>query len=127
LMIIENATYLLDSRVRPEATALTEAGYQVSVICPGLINQRLHEQVEGVHIYRYPIVFMAGGTLGYFFEYGYALAATFVLSLYVLMRRGFDAIHAHNPPDIFVLIGAFYKRLFGKRFIFDQHDIAPEM
>jgi glycosyltransferase involved in cell wall biosynthesis len=126
-MIIENAMYLLDSRVRPEATALTAAGYEVSVICPGLINQRLYDHVDGVHIYRYPVVFIAGGTAGYFFEYGYALVATFVLSWYVLMRRGFDAIHAHNPPDIFVLIGAFYKKLFGKRFIFDQHDIAPEM
>jgi glycosyltransferase involved in cell wall biosynthesis len=126
LMLLENASYLLDSRVRPEATALVAAGYQVAVICPGLINQSLYDKVEGVHIYRYPIVFMAGGTVGYFFEYSYALAATFLLSLYVLMRRGFDAIHAHNPPDLFVLIAAFYK-LFGKRFIFDQHDLAPEM
>ncbi|MCC6456102.1 MAG: glycosyltransferase family 4 protein [Caldilineaceae bacterium] len=126
LMLLENAPYLLDSRVRPEATALVAAGYQVAVISPGLINQPLHELVEGVHLYRYPVVFMAGGAVGYFFEYGYALAATFVLSWYVLMRRGFDVIHAHNPPDLFVLIAAFYK-LFGKRFIFDQHDLAPEM
>jgi glycosyltransferase involved in cell wall biosynthesis len=69
---------------------------------------------------------MAKGAVGYFFEYGYALAASFIVSLYVLMRRGFDAIHAHNPPDLFVLIAAFYK-LLGKRFIFDQHDLTPEM
>jgi glycosyltransferase involved in cell wall biosynthesis len=125
-MLLENAPYLLDSRVRPEAIALVNAGYQVSVISPGLINQPLHEVVEGVHVYRYPVVFMAKGAVGYLFEYGYALVASFIISLYVLARRGFDAIHAHNPPDLFVLIAAFYK-LFGKRFIFDQHDLTPEM
>lgn len=126
LMLLENAPYLLDSRVRPEATSLVAAGYQVSVICPGPINQPLAETVEGVHIYRYPVLFMAGGAVGYLFEYGYALVATFILSWYVLLRRGFDLIHAHNPPDLFVLIAAVYK-LLGKQFIFDQHDLAPEM
>lgn len=125
-MLIENAPYLLDSRVRPEATSLAAAGYHVSVICPGLINQPLAETVDGVHVYRYPVLFMAGGAIGYLFEYAYALVATFVLSWYVLLRRGFDLIHAHNPPDLFVLIALVYK-LLGKRFIFDQHDLAPEM
>jgi glycosyltransferase involved in cell wall biosynthesis len=125
-MLLENAPYLMDSRVRPEAMALVAAGYQVAVICPGLITQPLHEVVDGVHIYRYPVVFMAKGAVGYLFEYGYALLASFIISLYVLFRRGFDAIHAHNPPDLFVLIAAFYK-LFGKRFIFDQHDLTPDM
>jgi len=125
-MLLENAPYLLDSRVRPEATALVASGYQVSVICPGHPAHAPHEVVEGVHIYRYPVVFMAGGAVGYFFEYGWALVATFILSWYVLVRRGFDVIHAHNPPDLFVLIAAFYK-LFGKRFIYDQHDLTPDM
>src|SRR5688572_5111868 len=98
LMLLENAPYLLDSRVRPEAIALVAAGYQVAVICPGLITQPPHEVVEGVHIYRYPVLFMAKGAVGYFFEYSYALVATFLISFYVLVRRGFDVIHAHNPP-----------------------------
>src|SRR5215203_5201847 len=125
-MLLENAPYLLDSRVRPEAIALVTAGYHVSVISPGLFTQPLYEYVEGVHVYRYPVLFMAKGAVGYLFEYGYALVMSFIISLYVLARRGFDVVHAHNPPDLFVLIGAFYK-LFGKRFIFDQHDLTPEM
>src|SRR5687768_7573921 len=100
-MLLENAPYLLDSRVRPEATALTDAGYQVSVICPGLITDPLAQTVDGIHIYRYPIFVQGGGALGYAFEYGYALFATFIISWYVLFRRGFDVIHAHNPPDLF--------------------------
>jgi glycosyltransferase involved in cell wall biosynthesis len=49
-----------------------------------------------------------------------------VLSLVALLREGFDVVHAHNPPDTFFPIGAWYK-LLGKRFVFDHHDLAPEM
>jgi glycosyltransferase involved in cell wall biosynthesis len=63
---------------------------------------------------------------GYVWEYGYCMVATFLLSLWVFARRGFDVVHAHNPPDTFVFIAAFYK-LFGKKFVFDHHDLSPEM
>ena len=33
--------------------------------------------------------------------------------------------HVGNPPDFFFPLAWFY-RLFGKRFIFDQHDLSPE-
>src|SRR5262249_22180088 len=45
----------------------------------------------------------------------------------VYWRGGFDAIHACNPPDLIFLIGAFYKYLFGKKFVFDHHDLNPEL
>jgi glycosyltransferase involved in cell wall biosynthesis len=48
-----------------------------------------------------------------------------ILSIWVAIRRGVDVIHAANPPDTLFAIGAFF-RLFGKRFVFDQHDLAPE-
>src|SRR4029078_11087921 len=54
------------------------------------------------------------------------MVATFVVSLIVFARHGFDVIHANNPPDLFVLVAAFYK-LFGVRFVFDHHDLSPEM
>jgi glycosyltransferase involved in cell wall biosynthesis len=69
---------------------------------------------------------MANSFLGYFIEYGYAVTMIAVLTLWVAVRRGFDVIHAHNPPDFLVVIGGFW-RLFGKKFIFDQHDISPDM
>jgi glycosyltransferase involved in cell wall biosynthesis len=126
LMLLENQTYPRDFRVRREATALAVAGYRVSVICPAGPGQPFRETLNGVHLYRYPQPPEAHGSLGYFWEYGFAMAATFVLSLLVFFREGFDAVHAHNPPDTFVFIAAFYK-LFGKRFVFDHHDLSPEM
>jgi glycosyltransferase involved in cell wall biosynthesis len=64
--------------------------------------------------------------LGYLWEYGFSMLGAGLLSLVVWRREGFDVVHAHNPPDTFCLIAAAYK-LAGKRFVFDHHDLAPEM
>src|ERR1700730_13308110 len=126
LMLLENRPYPQDPRVRREAMALSAAGYQVTVICPSDPGQPPREAGKGAEVYRYAPPPPANGFLGYLREYGYAMAATFVLSLLVFFGDGFDVVHAHNPPDTFVLIAGFYK-LFGKRFIFDHHDLSPEM
>ncbi len=74
----------------------------------------------------YPAPPTADGFLGYIFEYAYSLGTAFLLSIFVFLHKGFDTIHAHNPPDLFVLIAAFYK-LLGKRFVYGQHDLSPEL
>jgi glycosyltransferase involved in cell wall biosynthesis len=126
LMLLENSIYPADPRVFAEATALTEAGYQVTVIAPAVSGQPLYEVLNAVRVCRFPLRPSGNGLLGYLWEYGYSMAATFVISLVVFARYGFDVVHANNPPDTFVLIAAFYK-LFGVRFIFDHHDLSPEM
>ena len=59
-------------------------------------------------------------------EFAVAMLKTLGLSFKVWVQQGFDVIHAANPPDTFFAIGLFY-RLFGKKYVFDQHDLAPEM
>ena len=125
-MLLENNPFPQDPRVRREARALVDAGYQVSVICPSAAGQPRREWVNGTEVYRYPPPPDGQGLSGYAREYGQSLVATFILSLVVLFRRGFDVVHAHNPPDTFVFVALFYK-LLGKRFVFDHHDLAPEM
>jgi glycosyltransferase involved in cell wall biosynthesis len=126
LMLLENNAYPKDVRVRREAQSLTQNGYQVTVICPASPNQPFTETVEGVRVYRFPAPPNGNGLMGYIVEYGYAMIAVFVLSLLVFFRHGFDIIHAHNPPDTFFIIALIYKA-FGKRFIFDHHDLSPEL
>jgi glycosyltransferase involved in cell wall biosynthesis len=126
LMLIENTTYPLDLRVRHEATTLANAGYQVSVICQRGANQPWRENINGIFVYRYPAPLQGQGFLSYMLEYAYSFVATFILSLFVWADRGFDIIHTANPPDTAVFMAIFY-RLFGKRFIFDHHDLAPDM
>jgi glycosyltransferase involved in cell wall biosynthesis len=112
--------------VRREAPALVRAGYQVTVIAPGMPAQPWRELVDGVRVLRFPSPRESKGMLSYIWEYGYSLIASALLSIYAAIRYGFDVVHAHNPPDFFVLIGLFYK-LFGKQFVFDHHDLSPEI
>jgi glycosyltransferase involved in cell wall biosynthesis len=127
LILVENLPSPFDRRVWQEALALRDAGYAVSIIGPtGRGYEKRYEVIEGVHIWRYSLPTEGAGALGYALEYSVALAKTFYLSLKVAFARGFDVVHACNPPDLFFLIGAFYK-LFGKKFLFDHHDANPEL
>jgi glycosyltransferase involved in cell wall biosynthesis len=127
LIIVENLPCPFDRRVWQEASTLAAAGYQVAIICPkGKGYDKSFEEIDGIAVYRHPQPFEGNGALGYLAEYGWALLAEFALSVRVLFERGFDAVHACNPPDTLFLIGGFYK-LFGKKFLFDHHDINPEL
>jgi glycosyltransferase involved in cell wall biosynthesis len=126
LMLLENNPYPQDIRVRNEARTLVAAGYQVSVICPIGSGQPWREALDGVHVYRFPLPRGANGLLGYLLEYSASMTAMSFLSLAVLLREGFDFVHAHNPPDTLAALAAFYKVL-GKRFVYDHHDLAPEL
>ena len=128
LIIVENLSVPFDRRVWSEATALFRNGYEVSVICPkGENATRSFETIDGIHIYRHWVPRESRGITGYFLEYGTALFWEFTLSVRVLLTRGFDVIHACNPPDLLFLIGIFYKVTLGKRFLFDHHDLSPEL
>lgn len=125
-IIVENLPVPFDRRVWQEARALSEAGYRVSVICPkGRGFEARRETREGIEIYRHGL-WEASGPLGYFLEYTWALAAEFCLALRVYARTRFRILQACNPPDTIFLIGLFFK-LFGVRFIFDHHDLNPEL
>ena len=126
-MLVENLPSPFDRRVWQEALALRDAGYAVSIICPtGRGYEKRYEVIEGVHIWRYSLPTEGAGALGYAAEYSVALVKAFYLSLKVALVRGFDVVHACNPPDLFFLIGGFFK-LFGKKFLFDHHDANPEL
>lgn len=128
LIIIENLPAPFDRRVWQEATTLAKAGYRVSIVCPKAEGyENSFEVLDEIHIYRHPLPVEASGALGYLVEYPIAVFWEFVLALRVYFTRGFDAIHACNPPDLIFLVGLFFKWVFGTRFLFDHHDINPEL
>ena len=128
LIIVENLPVPFDRRVWSEARTLHNAGYDVSVICPkGRGFTASHEVLDGIHIFRHPLPLEARGALGYVLEYGTALFWEFWLAAKIFRRRRFDVIQACNPPDLIFLVGAVFKLLFHTRFIFDHHDINPEL
>lgn len=127
LIIVENLPLPFDRRVWHECRTLTAAGAKVAVICPtGKGYEARHEVLDGVDIYRHPLPLDAKGALGYLLEYSAALIHEFRLTLKVALTHGFDTIQACNPPDLIFLVALPFK-LMGKRFIFDHHDINPEL
>ena len=128
LIIVQNLPVPFDRRVWLEATTLTEAGYSVSVICPKAKGFNAgFEELEGVHIYRYPLPIDAHSPAGFIAEFVWCFLCTFVMSLRIaLFGRGFDIIHVCNPPETYWPMLYLYK-LFGRRIIFDHHDLSPEM
>ena len=111
-----------------EARSLRDAGYTVSVICPkGGRYTQAYELLEGIHVFRHPLPIEADGAAGYALEYSWSLFWEFVLSVRAYFKVGFDVVQACNPPDLIFLVAGFWKLVAGKRFVFDHHDINPEL
>jgi len=128
LIIVENLSVPLDARVWQEATTLKKAGFKVSVICPtGKGHEEKFIEIDGIAIYRYTLSCEGSGPLGYLIEYGNALMAWFRLSIKAYKERGFKVIQACNPPDLIFIVGLVFKFFLGTRFVFDHHDINPEL
>lgn len=143
-MFVENH-FPSDSRVKNESDILRDAGYSVTVVCLRGKNESARSKVvDGIQVYSIPKINFFSKTqkdnpvglrrlwwrmvalIGYMWEYAYFTGACLVVSLFVSMRHGFDVIHAHNPPDTLFLVAAIYKP-FGKKFVFDHHDLCPEL
>ena len=127
LILVENLPVPFDRRVWQEARTLRDAGYAVSVICPkGKGHDLGREEIGGISIWRHPL-FQARSAKGYLLEYPMALILQFWLSLRVRMAAGpIDTIQACSPPDLLFLV-ALPWRLSGTRFVFDHHDLSPEL
>ena len=128
LIVVENLPLPLDRRVWLEATTLVQAGYEVSVICPMARGWNApYEVIDGVHIWRHPQPLEAhSGAVAYAREYGNALWHWFRLARVVWRARRFDVIQGCNPPDLIFVLALWY-RLWGVRYMFDHHDVSPEL
>jgi len=142
LMIVENP-YPQDTRVRNEATRLSSAGYILTIIAKKYPEQLNQEKLDQIQIYRVPWfkvfnktteskskilsrIFNIGTKIGYIIEYLYFTISAFLYTLFVQLKTGFDVVHIHNPPNTLFIIGLFY-RVIGKKFVFDHHDLSPEL
>jgi glycosyltransferase involved in cell wall biosynthesis len=126
LIVVQNLPVPLDRRVWLECLALTANGYEVSVICPKGPGDPSRAVIDGVHIYKYRPAPAASGLAGYALEFVYSWLRTARLSVAAWRRRRFDVLQACNPPDTYWLLALLW-RPRGVRFVFDQHDLNPEL
>jgi glycosyltransferase involved in cell wall biosynthesis len=126
VMLVENLPFERDRRVKQEARSLADAGYELTVICPRIALKDEFAQRDWIRVYSYPQPWQGTGWVSYVLEYLWALGWTALLLVWTWIRHGLDVVHAANPPDLFFLIAAPL-RLFGIAFVFDQHDLGPEL
>lgn len=126
LIIVQNLPVPLDRRVWMECQALVAAGYGVSVICPKGPGDPSFQELDGVRIHKYAPPRPVRGLAGYAWEFTYCWIRTARLAWRVARREGFDALQACNPPDTYFALAAPFK-LAGRKFVFDQHDLNPEL
>ncbi len=126
LVIVQNLPVPLDRRVWLECQALIAQGYGVTVICPQGPDDSRYELLDGVHIHRYPPAPEAQGLAGFALEFAYSWVRTALLSTTAWRRSRFDVIQACNPPDTYWLLALLW-RLRGVRFVYDHHDLCPEL
>lgn len=128
LIIVQNLPVPFDRRVWQEARTLRAQGFGVTVICPKSdLCKKSHERLDGIEIYRYPLMIEADSSrAAYFLEFAYCWVVTLCLSLLAYIERPFHVIHACNPPDTYFLIALMFRWL-GVKFVFDHHDLSPEL
>lgn len=126
LIIVQNLPVPFDRRVWLECQALTSAGYRVAVVCPKGKDDPAYEVIDGVEIYKYRPYAPGGSKLSFVAEYAYSFIATAWHTLKARRKGRFAVIQACNPPDIFWPIALAF-RLERTRFVFDHHDLCPEL
>ena len=128
LVIVQNLPVPFDRRVWLECQTLCAAGYDVTVVCPTGEGTEAEQTVDGVRIVAYPSFAPGGSALSYAGEYGYSFLATARLALRERRRAGrFDVVQACNPPDIFWPLARWLRLRDDTRFVFDHHDLCPEL
>ena len=126
LIIVQNLPVPLDRRVWLECQALVARGYQVSVICPKGPGDPGYQEIQGVHVHKYRPAPEAHGVGGFVMEFTYSWLRTAWLSGVIWRRQRFDIIQACNPPDTYWLLAKLWASR-GVKFVFDQHDLNPEL
>jgi glycosyltransferase involved in cell wall biosynthesis len=127
LIIVQNLPVPFDRRVWLECQALIAAGYRVAVVCPKGRDDPSYQVIDGVEIYKYRAYAPGGSKAGFVAEYVYSFAATAWLTLKARRKGRFAAIQACNPPDIFWPIALAYRLFERTKFVFDHHDLCPEL
>jgi len=127
LIIVQNLPVPFDRRVWLECKALVSVDHQVTVVCPKGDGDPAYQVVDGVQLYKYKPYAPGGSKVGFINEYAYSFLATAWLTLKARRSGRFGVFQACNPPDIFWPIALVLRALDGSRFVFDHHDLCPEL
>jgi glycosyltransferase involved in cell wall biosynthesis len=127
LIIIQNLWVPFDRRVWLECQALVASGYDVTVVCPKGPGDPAYQVIDGVTVHKYKAYAPGGSKISFVWEYAYSFLLTLRLVFRARKAGKFKVLQACNPPDIFWPIAMLLRRLDGTKFVFDHHDLCPEL
>ena len=127
LILVQNLSVPFDRRVWLECQSLVGAGFQVAVVCPKAAGDPTYSRLNGVDLYKYRPYAPGGSSTSFIIEYAYSFFATLLLSLRASWRGRFTVVQSCNPPDLFWPIGILFRLLHRSAFVFDHHDLCPEL
>jgi len=122
---VSHSYFLRDTRPRRHAQALSDAGWNVEVLCARDAGEPRNETTGGAVVHRLPARRRRGGKGRYAFEYASfgAMALASISSMH--LRRRFDAVYVFGIPNIIVR-SALVPHLQKTRIILDMRDPLPE-
>lgn len=127
VIVVQNLPVPFDRRVWLEATTLRQAGWRVICICPKAKGfDRSKETLEGIDIYRYRLPFEAKNSIGFIGEFLWCFLRTSMRYFRIRARHRVDVLHICNPPETYAPL-ALAAKATGAKFLFDHHDLSPEM
>jgi glycosyltransferase involved in cell wall biosynthesis len=127
LIIVQNLPVPFDRRVWLECQALVAAGYRVAVVCPKGKGDPGYAVIDTVELYKYRPYAPGGSKAGFIVEYVYSFLATAWQTLKARRGGRFAVLQACNPPDIFWPIALMLRWADRTKFVFDHHDLCPEL
>jgi glycosyltransferase involved in cell wall biosynthesis len=123
-MVVHSEYPVGEPRVRRQAEAAADAGWDVVVLALATPGAADVETNDGVTVIRTSVHRLRAMTMGGLLsEYGRFFAATF---RHCLRSRRYDVIVVANPPD-FLVLAPIGQRLRGSRVVLDVHDLMTDL
>jgi glycosyltransferase involved in cell wall biosynthesis len=109
-----------------EVRALSNAGYSVDVVCLRKAGQLLIEVIDGVRVYRLPILNGRGSMIRYLFGYGLSFSMMTLVITILHLWRHYNLFQVNTMPDALVFT-TLIPRLLGAKVLLDMHEPIPEL
>jgi glycosyltransferase involved in cell wall biosynthesis len=118
-----------ESNLRREVETLAKAGFETHIICLNSQKGKMYpsqEIIDGIHVYRIPIVLKKASVTRYVYEYlmFFLRAALKVTQLH--LKHPFDVIQVNTMPDFLVFASLIPKALKSK-VVLMMHEPVPEL
>jgi len=119
--------YLSDPRVKKEAEALAESGFDVDFISLKSTDESSLQCVNGVNLYRLNCRHYKGkSNIKYLFSYINFFFRVFFRITSLYFKKKYKLIHINNMPD-FLVFSALIPKIFGAKIILDIHDVMSDV